>query len=98
MSSSGQAPGNPFDPTREMLQSGAVRGDPRAMSIEEHIALAEHQLKMAARDRRDRYIQAALTGLLANGQSNEYDVVWVARYSVKHADAVIAEADKEPQS
>jgi hypothetical protein len=85
MSSSGQAPGNPFDPTRPILQ---------AMSIEDHIALAEHQLKLAARDRRDRYIQAALTGLLVNADAH---LGTVAHRAVAAADYAIAEADKESQ-
>lgn len=46
------------------------------------------------RDRRDRYICAALTGLISgdDGQSTEY----YANFAVWIADAVIAKADKQP--
>lgn len=45
------------------------------------------------RDRRDRYICAALTGALAGGDYTE-SVTEFAKYVVLLADAAIAEADR----
>lgn len=57
-------------------------------------AMAEHQTRQAAQDRRDRFAAAALQGLIANPQR-----ICKPRESAEactmYADALIAELDKE---
>lgn len=52
-----------------------------------------YELAMARKDRRERIATAALQGLLAHSGSGS--VQWVASYALDHADALIAELDKE---
>lgn len=45
-------------------------------------------------DRRDRFVAAALTGLLSNKDLNANGEEWCAEVAANHADATIAELEK----